>query len=128
MKISGPTFRPYMKAILQLSNSKQIALTALIYTEIISSIIHRSCLPRRYHMPTQVSFAVTNVDQFYSHKYTKPIEILPFGKKQSFFAYHQIREDLLLGKDFLSLIAPFTFHSKGFVYISILLTTSLISL
>lgn len=70
-----------MKVILQLSNSKQIALTALIDTEGISSIIHRSCLPRRYHMPTQASFAVANVDQFYSHKYTKPIEILPFGKK-----------------------------------------------
>ena len=109
-------FRPYVKAILQLSDNKHIALTALIDIEVVSSIIHGSCLPRGYHVPTQVSFATASGDKFYSHKYTKPIELLPFGKRHSFFAYDSSGEDLLLGTNFLSLIAPFTFYPEEFSY------------
>ena len=73
----------------------------------ISSIICGNCLPKRYHVLTQVSFAAASGDQFYNHKYTKPIEILPFAKRNSFFAYDSSGEDLLLGTYFLSLIALF---------------------
>ncbi|KAK9184967.1 hypothetical protein WN943_025320 [Citrus x changshan-huyou] len=81
-----PAFRPYVKAILQLSDNKHIALTALIDTRVVSSIIHGSCLPRGYHVPTQVSFATAN------------------------------GEDLLLGTNLLSLITPFTFYPEGLSY------------
>ena len=101
-------FRPYVKAILQLSDNKHIALTALIDIEVVSLIIHGSCLPRGYHVPTQVSFAIASGD--------KPIELLPFGKRHSFFAYDSSGEDLLLGTNFLSLIAPFTFYPEEFSY------------
>lgn len=111
-----PAFRPYVKAILQLSDNKHIALTALIDTRVVSSIIHGSCLPRGYHVPTQVSFATANGDKFYNHKYTKPIELLPFGKRHSFFTYNSSGEDLLLGTNLLSLITPFTFYPEGLSY------------
>lgn len=78
---SAPIFKPYVKAILQLSNSKQIAFTELIDTRAISSIIHGNCLPTWYHVATQVNFTAASGDQFYSHKSIKPIKLLPFGKR-----------------------------------------------
>lgn len=70
---SRPIFRPYVKVILQLSQHKQITLTALIDTRAVSSIIRERCLPKSYHVPTQVSFTAVSRYQFYSHKYTKLI-------------------------------------------------------
>ena len=80
MMTSGPTFRPHVKVILQLLNAKKIALTALINIGAVLSIIHGNYLPRSYRLPTQISFAATSGDQFYSHMYAKHIEILLFGK------------------------------------------------
>lgn len=70
---SRPIFRPYVKVILQLSQHKQITLTALIDTRAVSSIIRERCLPKSYHVPTQVSFTAVSRYQFYSHKYAKLI-------------------------------------------------------
>lgn len=113
---SAPIFKPYVKVILQLSDSKQIALTELIDTRAVSSIIHGNCLPTWYHVPTQVSFTPASGDQFYSHKYIKPIKLLPFGKRHSFFTYDSSAKDVPLGTDFVSFIASFTFHPKRFGY------------
>ena len=55
-------FRPYVKFILQLSDNKKIALTTLIDTGVVSLIIHRNCLPKRYHVLIQVSFAAASGD------------------------------------------------------------------
>lgn len=65
---STPTFKPYVKVILQLSDNKYIALTALIDIGVVSSIIHGDYIPKGYHVLTQVSFAAANGDQFYSCK------------------------------------------------------------
>lgn len=59
---SGPAFRLYAKVILKLSNDKKIALTALIDTGAVVSIIHGDCLPRSYYVPTQVIFAAASGD------------------------------------------------------------------
>lgn len=73
MMNSRPTFRPYVKVNLQLSQDKKITFTALIDTRSVSSIIRERCLPKSYHVPTQVSFIAASRYQFYSHKYTKLI-------------------------------------------------------
>ena len=49
---STPAFKPFVKVILQLSDNKQLALIALIDIGVVSSIIHGSCLPKSYHVPT----------------------------------------------------------------------------
>lgn len=88
MMTSGPAFKPYVKVILQLLDDKKIALIALINIGAVLSIIHGNCLPRSYHLPTQISFAAASGDQFYNYKYTKHIEILLFGKRHSLFSYN----------------------------------------
>ncbi|KAJ4718959.1 polyprotein [Melia azedarach] len=93
-----------------------ITLTALIDTEAVSSIIHSKCVPPKYFIPTAVSFAVANGEEFQSRRYTLPFEILPFGIRHSFFVYDHTGEDILFGTDFLLAVAPATFHPEGFLY------------
>ena len=109
-------FRSYVKVTLKVSDNQQINLTALIDTGAVSSIIHGKCLPKSLHIPTAVSFSAASGDKFYSQKCTRPLDVLPFGKRHTFFTFDQTGEDLLLGTDFLSLVAPYTFHPDGFAY------------
>lgn len=113
---SAPSFKLYVKVILQFLDNKQIALTTLIHTGAISSIIHGSCLPKGYHIPTQVSFAATSGDQFYSHKYTKPIELLLLVKGIVCLLMIPQEKICCLEQIFLALLPFFTFHPEGFGY------------
>lgn len=112
-----PFFKLYVKVLLKISDKKQLAFIALIKTRAVFLIIHSNCLLRKYHVPTLISFSIVNRSQFYSHKYTKPTELLSFGERHSFFTCDNTKEDLLFGIDFQGLIAPFTFYPEVFGYI-----------
>lgn len=94
----------------------------LFYLYIISSLIispfitYEKCLPKHLHIPIAISFASASRDFFHNKKYSRPVEILSFGKRNSLFTLYQSGEDLLLGIDFPGLLSPFAFHPKGFVY------------
>ena len=66
--------------------------------------------------PTRVSFGSASEEDFYSRKYTRPIKVKPFGIRHGFFAFDHTGKDILLGTEFLSLVAPFAFFLKGFSY------------
>lgn len=109
-------FRPYIKVILKPTEEKQVALTTLIDTGAVDSIILEACVPRHCYVPTQVAFTTARGENFYSNRYTRPIELQPFGLRHGFFVFDHSGEDMILGTDFLSLIAPFAFFSEGFFY------------
>lgn len=109
-------FRPCTKVILKLTEEKQMALTALIHTGAVGSIIREDCVSRHCYVPTQVAFTTTRGENFYSNRYTRPIELQPFGLRHGFFVFDHSEEDMILGIDFLSLIAPFAFFPEAFSY------------
>ena len=109
-------FRPHIKIILNPTEDTQVALTALIDTGAMCSFIREACVPKSFYVPTKVSFGSTSGRDFYSKKITRPIEIQPFMIRHGFFAFDYSGEDILLGTDFLSLVAPFAFFPEGFSY------------
>lgn len=109
-------FRPYIKIVFNPSKESQVALTALIDTRVVCSIIREACVPKDCYVPTQVSFGSASGEGFYNRKYTRPIEVKPFGIRHEFIAFNHTSEDILLGSDFLSLIASFAFFPEGFSY------------
>lgn len=109
-------FRPYVKVILKPNEYDQIALTALIDTRAVNSIIKEACVLKQCYFPTKVVFFVASGENFYSNRYTRPIEIQPFGLRHGFFAFDHLGENIILGTNFLTFIAPFAFFSEGFSY------------
>ncbi|KAK9190646.1 hypothetical protein WN943_019253 [Citrus x changshan-huyou] len=99
-------FWPHIKIILNPSEDTQVALTALIDTGAMCSFIREACVPNNFYVPTKVSFGSASGRDFYSKKITRPIEIQPFMIRHGFFAFDYSGEDILLGTDFLSLVAP----------------------
>lgn len=109
-------FRPHIKIILKPTEDTQVALTALIDTRAMCSFIMEVCVPKEFYLPTKVSFGSASGRDLYSKKIARPIKIQRFMIRHGFFAYDYSGEDILLGTDFLSLVAPFPFFPDGFFY------------
>lgn len=109
-------FRPYVKVILKPNEHDQIALTALIDTRAVNSIIKEACVIKQWYVPTKVVFFVASGENFYSNRYPRPVEIQHFGLRHGFFVFDHLGENMILGTNFLTLIALVAFFPEWFFY------------
>lgn len=84
-------FKPYIKIVFNPSKESQVAFTALIDTGVVCSIIREAYVHKDCYVPTQVSFGSTSREGFYNRKYTRPIEVKPFGIRHEFIAFNQAK-------------------------------------
>ena len=68
-------FRPYIKIIFNPLEESQVALTTLIDTGAVCSIIREACVPKDCYVPTQVSFGLASGEDFYNRKYTRRLKL-----------------------------------------------------
>lgn len=99
-----------MKVIFKPNEHDQIDI------RVVNSIINEACVLKQCYIPTNVVFFAASGENFYSNRYMRPVEIQPFELRHGVFSFNHSGEDMILGTNFLTLVAPFAFFPEGFSY------------